>query len=691
MVENCYILYSCDGSYEPIVSNYSGLSAYSASYISVDTIDSLPIDETCFYVLSLGEIDCTPTNEITISTGITCNCQCYCYFIRSADQNSDVTYVNCNDEIVVDTIQQGLTYNICSKVFPQFDAQVQIPIKLTDICQDNQCPPTIPTVKPTNECDVITIFPMGVTCITQQPSSDRDFDGAVELVVTGGTPPYTIFWEVGSFAPALTNLGVGEYSASVTDYYGDFSAFTTCVLTAETVTYSGMCFVLTGVVEDQLVYINSEVKGFKNTKPYFEIQYGVNLLGYVFWNPTSDEWYFCETLDCQLSPYNTLLLPDGIYPTGTTGDWQIAPDTQYLIVESTIGSCSPPTIPKEEFTLCATIVLRSTRPGPLTISSQVQLDPSVDINGQPSWSSSTGQYVVYWDSGSTPSQWVMSGFTNPSTLVTNNDPSYPPVSNWQVYGSPDVYSVDISQGECSEAYLVMVSATVNDALCGNNGSITVSASGGDAPYQYSIDGGLSYQPSPIFSNVLPGTYSIFVQDVNTTIGSFGPVVVNNIPNTIYNVTMNVNYNNNTFTLTAPSLPVGVTLTVDVVMSSVFNYFPQSLSPIPTYNNFTTINGVGLMTNINTTANTYPLGGPCSVPGPLNNTQISNTYLNTLTLTSGQVVTGSTTNSIINSPVLPCSNALGYYTLTITNGILNNCQCCVANLINTVPPAPQSVL
>jgi len=608
-------------------------------------------------------------------------------------QTTDVTYVNCNNEIIVDTIQEGLTYNICSKVYPQFDTQVQIPIKLTDICVDNQCPPTIPTVKPTNECDVITIFPMGVTCITQQPSSERDFDGAVELVVTGGTPPYTIFWEVGSFAPALTNLSIGEYSASVTDYYGDFSLFTTCVLTAETITYSGMCFVLTGVAEDQLVYINSEVKGFKNTKPYFEIQYGVNLLGYVFWDPSSGEWLFCQTLDCQLSPYNTLVLPDGLYPTGTTADWQVASDTPYLIVESTIGNCSPPVIPKEDYQLCATIVTRyqnNTSPS-TTTATQYQLNPSIDINGQPSWSSSTGQYVVYWNSGSTPAQWVMTGFTNPSTLVVNNDPSYPPISNWQIYGPPGVYSVDITQGSCSNAYIVYASAVVNDALCGNNSSITVTGYGGQAPYQYSINGGLSYQSSPIFNNVLQGTYTVFVKDVNTTVGSFANVVVSNIPATVYNITMSVNYNNNTFTLTAPSLPVGSTITLDVVMSSTFNYFPQSLSPIPTYNNFTTINGVGLMTNTNTTANTYPLGGPCSVPGPVNVTQIGNTYLNTLTLTSGQVVTGSITNNIINPPVLPCSNAVGYYQLSITNATINNCQCCQANLINSVPPVPQSVL
>ena len=74
MIENCYILYSCDGSSEPIVSNYSGLSDYSFSFVSLQSIDSIVI-EKCFYVVDLGEIECTTTNEITIASDITCNCQ----------------------------------------------------------------------------------------------------------------------------------------------------------------------------------------------------------------------------------------------------------------------------------------------------------------------------------------------------------------------------------------------------------------------------------------------------------------------------------------------------------------------------------------------------------------------------------------------------------------------------------------
>ena len=67
MIENCYILYSCDGSYEPIVSNYSGLSAYSESFVSVNIIDLGTTPDTCFYVLSLGEIECQITYDIDVN------------------------------------------------------------------------------------------------------------------------------------------------------------------------------------------------------------------------------------------------------------------------------------------------------------------------------------------------------------------------------------------------------------------------------------------------------------------------------------------------------------------------------------------------------------------------------------------------------------------------------------------------
>lgn len=686
MIENCYILYSCDGSYEPIISNFSGLSAYTSSYVKIEIIDLSVSADTCFYVLNIGHVECEPTYDISIISG-DCDCQCYCYFIRSATETTDVTYVNCDDLIIVDTIQEGQTYNICSKIYPQFDAITQIPIKLTDICLDGQCPPTIPTIKPPNECDVITIFPMEVNCLVQNPTNDRTFDGAVALSISGGTPPYTVFWEVGSFAPALYNLGVGEYEATVVDYYGDFSSTTTCVLTANTLTLSGMCFVVSGVVEGQIVFISSESIGLKNGKPHYFLQYGTQQLGYVFWDTNVNLWIFCQTLDCQLTPYNTLDNDEFFYPTGTTGSWVIESDTNLLIEQSYVGPCQIPVIPKEEYDLCVSLEVIDNK-GELPSISVVQIDlePSIIINGQESWTSSTNQYLLYFNTGSTPSQWTITGF-NPSTIFICNDTSYPPLSNWQVLGNPNINSVSVNVGNCSLVNTVSVSATDNDAVCGGFGSITVTASGGNIPYTYSVDGGLTYQPSPMFNNLLPGLYSVTAKDSNNSVGTFGNVTITNTPPSIFSLTLTVNSVNNTFSITAPTLPGGVSLSVDLSMISTFTYFPVGLTPTPSYNNFTLIENSNTMVFSNVTTNIIPLSGPCVSDGPISAIQIQKNYYYPLTFNSNQTITGSTTNTVINPPSQLCENAIGYYILNITNPIVNNCFCCTLQLTNPIPEIP----
>jgi len=687
MVEDCYILYSCDGSYEPIISNFSGLSANTSSYVNIEILDLSITADTCFYVLSLGKIDCDPTYDITIVSG-DCNCLCYCYFIRSATETTNVTYVNCDDQITIDTIQEGLTYNICSKTYPKFDTITQIPIKLTDICENGQCPPTIPTVKPPNECDVITIFPMGVDCIVQNPTNDRTFDGAAALSITGGTPPYTVFWEIGSFAPALANIGVGQYSATVVDYYGDFSSNTICVLTAETQILSAMCFVVSGIVKDQLVYINSPSIGLKNGRPHYFLQYGLQELGYVFWNESTQEWYFCQTIECQTSPYN-ILNYDEFYPTGTTGSWVIAADTEILIQESYIGPCQIPVIPKSSYDLCVSLeVIDYSLEIPAISVVQIDLQPGLIINGEESWTSSTSQYLLYWNTGSTPSQWTLTGYSS-TTVFINNDPSYPPLSNWQILGSPSVVSITVREGSCVSSYSVSVGASDNDAVCGGFGSISVTAAGGTPPYTFSVDGGLSYQPSPMFNNLLPGIYSVTAKDSNSIVGTFGNVTITNTPPTTYTLTLNVNYVNNTFSITAPTLPGGVTFTVNLVMISTLSYYPISLNPSPSYNNTTTIDGSYTMNFISITTNTIPLTGPCTADGAINIIQYQRTYERSITFVSNQTVTGSTSNFIINQPIGYCEDAIAYYTINMNNPIVNGCSCCELLLINPVTPKPIS--
>jgi PKD repeat protein len=57
-----------------------------------------------------------------------------------------------------------------------------------------------------------------------------------------------------------------------------------------------------------------------------------------------------------------------------------------------------------------------------------------------------------------------------------------------------------------------LNATPSNAICtANNGSVTLAGSGGQTPYQYSLNGG-TLQSSGSFSNLAPGSYTALVQD-----------------------------------------------------------------------------------------------------------------------------------------------------------------------------------
>lgn len=72
-----------------------------------------------------------------------------------------------------------------------------------------------------------------------------------------------------------------------------------------------------------------------------------------------------------------------------------------------------------------------------------------------------------------------------------------------------------------------IGVTQIDEACGlSNGSISVTASGGTAPYQYSINGG-SYQSSALFINLAHGNYIISVKDAANKITTKNAALLNN--------------------------------------------------------------------------------------------------------------------------------------------------------------------
>ncbi len=74
---------------------------------------------------------------------------------------------------------------------------------------------------------------------------------------------------------------------------------------------------------------------------------------------------------------------------------------------------------------------------------------------------------------------------------------------------------------------ITLSPMVVNPGCGlSTGSITIQASGGQAPFQYSINGGATFSPNPGFNNLGPGRYTCIVKDSK---GCTGTQVVDLVP------------------------------------------------------------------------------------------------------------------------------------------------------------------
>jgi len=682
MAEQCYVLYSNDGTYSPIISNYSGLSAYTSAFVQI-SINSSAVTGTTFYVYDLGIITgCTPTyTGLTVSSTATTDCECY--FIQIPQEDFDTIHVDCDDNLIVFQYPTGQTFNICSKIYPVFDTSTSIPLINKGTCVGGQCPNTLITTPiGKNECDVITLFPLDVECFVINPSTELSNDGSATLIITGGTPPYTVSWAVGSIAPALTNIGIGDYAATVVDYYGDFTANTVCTLTAATSALSAMCFYVSGTSTNlQPVYITSQALGLKNGKPYYMVTYLANTVGYVYWDGATNTWLFCEQLDCANGLFYGSTNNPGSYPiassSGTYG-WTAGTSSANFMISSITGSCAPPVPTVTYPTLCLsyTVQLPSGAANlPNYVGIQQNLLYSGTTNGQPYWQSSGGTYGIYWQTGYTPNRWVITGVTTSGSII-NNNPAIPPLNGWQILGVPLLTNLAVTSGSCGSAVTIQVQYTANNPTCTNDGSIILQAVGGTPPYQYSINGGATFQGSPIFQNLSLGNYNAVITDSASGTGQQTINLINSVLSSIYQLQYNLNTVNGTLSIVAPTLPPGVSITFDLVHTSTFLFSPSYITPTPSYQNIVTLSTIGPMSLYSLNfANNY-LSGPCqAVYNPLYEDQEYKVYKNTITMTSGQVITGTITNNVINPYTGNCQSSTGSYTVQITNLTTNGCTCC----------------
>jgi len=218
-------------------------------------------------------------------------------------------------------------------------------------------PTVTPTLKPvqtpkvfdfTNECSVITLFPMTVECVVTLPSPESA-DGIASLSINGGTPPYTISWDNGNVSPTIYNLPAGSYSAIIVDYYKDFTANTTCVLTGSTPVVSPtptptptqpfveyqLCMEL--IVKNEKSFINFNPSGsLYNGKPSW-----INNTGNysIVWSSSTSQWVLSSSTPFVYSVFST----NSSYPP--TNNWNIIPTLMVndgvSVSEGSCGDAAP--------------------------------------------------------------------------------------------------------------------------------------------------------------------------------------------------------------------------------------------------------------------------------------------------------------------------------------------------------------
>ncbi|WP_405409981.1 T9SS type B sorting domain-containing protein [Maribacter sp. Asnod1-A12] len=213
---------------------------------------------------------------------------------------------------------------------------------------------------------------------------------------------------------------------------------------------------------------------------------------------------------------NNLVSSDNTYTfTGLAAD-------DYFIVTTTVDGCSDEsTITVDEI---PELRLTATNQENITCSAGIiNLTPSGGTTGQEYAIYSKDGVAPYTDETTIPDSEFTSNSTflfgyegNPSTYVPNEDGDYIFVvrDDNGCYAFSNLVTME-------DLGTITISASNTDITCADASTsvLTITASGGNAPYQYSLDGGVNYQTENFFNNISAGIYTITVMDSSGTTGN----------------------------------------------------------------------------------------------------------------------------------------------------------------------------
>ena len=305
---------------------------------------------------------------------------------------------------------------------------------------------------------------------TSNPSSCDVLDGAINIFVNGGTPPYEFSIDNGTTTQPeglFTDLDAGEYNVIITDINGCAAVQVVQLATYNNPQITNIEVENTKCDEDEGSIIISVTGGTPNYQ--YSIDGGATYQGGNSYTG----------------------LPGGVYS---------------VIVEDFTG-CQ----------ITSEVTINSTDAP--TISDLILRDPACGDENGTITISVTGGTAAY--------EYSINGGTTFQSATVFNDLAGG-IYDIVVRDSEGCESYD-QVILADEGALNIGAIDIDDSICaGENGVLNVFANGGTLPYQYSVDNGTNFQTGNVFSGLPPGTYNVVVTDANectalqtVNINSFG--------------------------------------------------------------------------------------------------------------------------------------------------------------------------
>ncbi|SHM61761.1 gliding motility-associated C-terminal domain-containing protein [Chitinophaga jiangningensis] len=386
------------------------------------------------------------------------------------------------------------------------------------------------TITDANGCDTTATFTITEKdAVTATVSKENVLckggdNGRLNLTATGGTAPYTYLWNNGATTPIIIRLQAGVYTCTITDANGCTGTVTDTITEPDLLTYT------TSQVD---VNCNGAATGVATinpdggTRPYTFL-WSNGATTRIINNLTAGT-YTCTITDangCDTTATFTITEKDALTAVVSKVDVSCHGDNSGSISLAVSGGTAPYTYAWSNGATTATVnnltagvytttitdvngcdtslTVTITEPDLLTFTA-TQVD--VNCNGD-----STGSASVAADGGLRPYQYSWSTGATTASITNLKAGTYTcTITDRNGCDTTATFTI-------TEKAAVTGTVTQDNVLCngGNTGSITLTATGGTAPYTYLWSNGAT---TAAISGLTIGTYTCTITDANGCTGT----------------------------------------------------------------------------------------------------------------------------------------------------------------------------